>query len=235
MKKNIVKKVVTNATVDQFLKKSNSVAFPNSAKKNKSGRLIFSLDATASRQPTWDTAAQIQSEMFLQTSNLGALDIQLNFYRGFGEFLASRWINNPYELMRIMGKVTCSAGETQVCKVLKHAVKTAKLNEVDALVFVGDCFEEDVDNAGKIAGELGLLGVPVFIFHEGHDPIAEFSFKQICKLSGGAYCRFDQSSADTLKNLLSAVAIYVVGGSIALKNYANKKGGKILFIADQVN
>ena len=43
------------------------------------GRLIFALDATASREPTWDRACRIQGEMFEATAALGGLDIQLVF------------------------------------------------------------------------------------------------------------------------------------------------------------
>ncbi|HEV7994737.1 MAG TPA: VWA domain-containing protein, partial [Stellaceae bacterium] len=46
------------------------------------GRLIFALDATASREPTWDRACRIQGEMFEATAALGGLEIQLVFYRG---------------------------------------------------------------------------------------------------------------------------------------------------------
>ena len=75
-------------------------------------------------------------------------------------------------------------------KVLQHARNETKSQKVGALVFVGDCFEEDVDAAGKVAGELGLLGLPAFMFHEGNEPLAAFAFKQIAQLSGGAYCSF---------------------------------------------
>ncbi|MEP2814218.1 MAG: VWA domain-containing protein, partial [Alphaproteobacteria bacterium] len=97
-----------------------------------------------------------------------------------------------------------------------------------------DSFEEDVDALGKTAGELGLLGVPVFMFHEGEDPIARFGFQQIAKLSGGAYCSFDAASADTLKELLAAVAVYAAGGRRALENHAQAKGGETLRIAHQI-
>ena len=87
---------------------------------------------------------------------------------------------------------------------------------------------------GAVAGELGLLGVPVFIFQEGYDSIAEFAFKQVAKLSNGAFCRLDQFSAKNLRELLNAVAIFAAGGRLALENFARKKGGTVLQIADQV-
>src|SRR3546814_8666125 len=61
--------------------------------------------------------------------------------------------------------------------------------------------------------ELGVLGVPVFVFHEGGNPIAADAFRQIARLTRGAYCPFDSASADRLKDLLAAVAVYAAGRS----------------------
>ncbi|MBI2585326.1 MAG: VWA domain-containing protein, partial [Rhodospirillales bacterium] len=101
-------------------------------------------------------------------------------------------------------------------------------------VFVGDAFEEDIDAVGKVAGELGLLGVPAFMFHEGDDPLAGFAFQQVARLTNGAYCQFDSSSARALRELLSAVAVYAAAGRPALEDLARKRGGEVLKIAHQV-
>ena len=66
-----------------------------------------------------------------------------------------------------------------------------------------------------IAGELGMLGVPAFFFHEGGDPTAQSCFRQMAKLTRGAYCHFDASSAAQLKELLSAVSGRKTTGNIA--------------------
>jgi hypothetical protein len=220
------------ADVDAFLDKlSRTAAQPRADGR---GRLMFGMDATASRQPTWDSAARLQGEMFQVTRALGGLDVQLAFFRGFGEFKVSKWTSDATELTRLMTGVGCLAGETQIGKLLKHAVNETRKRRINALVYVGDSFEEDVDALGRTAGELGLLGVPVFMFHEGGDAIARFGFQQIAKLSGGAYCAFDAASADTLKELLAAVAVYAAGGRRALENHAKAKGGEILRIAHQV-
>ena len=172
--------------------------------------------------------------MFQVTRDLGGLDVQLAFFRGFGEFKVSKWTGDTHDLTRLMTGVGCLAGETQIGKLLKHAVNETRKRRINALVYVGDSFEEDVDALGRTAGELGLLGVPVFMFHEGEDPIARFGFQQIAKLSGGAYCSFDAASADTLKELLAAVAVYAAGGRRALENHAQAKGGETLRIAHQI-
>lgn len=225
-------KKTTSKDVNAFLAKV--AATPVKKVGVKPGRLIFALDATASRQPTWDQACQLQGEMFQETTTLGGIEIQLAYFRGFGEFKVSPWAQDSSALLRQMSSVYCLAGETQIKKVLSHAVNETKKNVVDALVFVGDSIEEDVDVLGKVAGELGILGVPVFIFQEGHDAIAEFAFKQITKLSNGAYCRLDQFSAKALKELLRAVAVFAAGGKLALDAYANEQGGSVLQIAHQV-
>lgn len=198
------------------------------------GRLMFGLDATASRQPTWDRAARIQADMFLSASACGGLKIQLCFYRGFGEFKVSPWTSNAADLVRMMTSVTCRAGETQIRKILQHTVNEAQKERVGALVFVGDCIEENVDALANNAGRLGAMGVPVFMFHEGRDARAAFAFKEIARLSNGAYCQFDAGSADALRNLLCAVAVYAAGGSSALDRLALSGGSEVKRIAHQM-
>lgn len=206
--------------VDAFLAKLSATPPPGQGR----GRLIFAMDATASREPTWAQACQTQNEMFAATAALGGLDVQLVFYRGFGECKASGWLSNADALVQRMMAVHCLGGQTQIGKLLGHAAREAAKHKIGALVFVGDCMEEDIDAVCSQAGELGLLGVPAFMFHEGDDPAAARAFQQIAKLTGGAYCRFDASSADQLKRLLGAVAVYVAGGARALEDYSKRTG-----------
>ena len=219
--------------VARFLKEVSETPV-SSRSIGKRGRLIFALDATASREPTWDQACHIQSEMFAETSALGGLAVQLLYYRGFGQCRASKWAVNPDQLLRFMVSVRCLGGTTQIRKILKHAIKEISREKVDALVFVGDAMEEEVDQLCHHAGELGLLQIPVFIFHEGGDPLAERAFRQVTRLSGGAYCPFDSSSALQLKELLSAVAVYAAGGRQALLSFGQKKGGNALRLTHQM-
>src|SRR5216684_2502772 len=198
------------------------------------GRLIFALDATASREPTWDRACRIQGEMFEATAALGGLDVKLIYYRGFNECRASRWMTNAAELHRVMRAVSCLGGETQIERVLAHALAETKKQRVGALVFVGDAMEEEVDRLCQLAGELGLSGVPIFLFHEGDNPIVARAFRQTARLSRGAYLRFDLASADRLRDLLGAVAVYAAGGYRALTAYGEKKGGEVLRLTAQL-
>jgi hypothetical protein len=199
------------------------------------GRLMFALDATASREPTWDRACRIQGEMFEATAALGGLDVKLVYYRGFSECKASRWMANAADLHRAMRAVSCIGGETQIERVLAHAIAENQKQKLGALVFVGDAMEENVDPLCQLAGELGLKGVPIFLFHEGGDPIAAKAFQQMAKLSRGAYLHFDLASADRLKDLLGAVAVYAAGGYRALTAYGEKKGGEVLRLTSQLH
>jgi hypothetical protein len=180
------------------------------------GRLVFALDATMSRQPTWDMACTLQADMFREAASIGSLDIRLVYYRGFNECRATGWISDSAQLARLMGKIDCQGGNTQIGKVLSDARREAVASGVRAMVFVGDAMEESVDDLCAKAGELGLLKVPVFMFQEGSDAVAEQAFREIARLTGGAWCRFDPGAAAQLRELLRAAAAYAAGGREAL-------------------
>jgi hypothetical protein len=200
------------------------------------GRLIIGLDATASRELTWDAACRIQGEMFEATGGIGGLEIQLVYYRGFSECKASRWLTTAAQLHCAMRSVACVGGATQIARVLDHAIRETRARKVNAIAFAGDAFEEKIDQICAAAGELGQLGTPVFCFHEGREPTAAAAFKQIASLSGGAYLPFDLTSAERLKVLLGAVAAYAVGGVAALEAYGRgrNKGGEVLRLSYQL-
>lgn len=205
--------------IDDFLAKV--VATPAPKATGERGRLIFAMDATMSREPAWDNACQIQGELFRETALLGGLDVQLVYYRGFGECRASKWVGDPKALLRLMTSVSCRAGHTQIERVLSHAMRETGKRKVDALVFVGDALEENIDSLGQRAGELGILGLPVFVFHEGGKSAVRRAFEEIARLSGGAYCPFDEGSAQQLRELLRAVAVYAAGGRKALLEFGD--------------
>lgn len=218
--------------IDNFLRKV--AAAPAPIKGKGKGRLLFAMDATASREQSWDRACQIQGEMFESTAALGGLSVQLVYYRGFNEFRATKWLNSSRRLVRHMSAVHCLGGHTQIRKVLKHAIRECKQERLGALVFVGDAMEENVDDLCAMAGELGLLKVPAFMFHEGGEAEASLAFRQIARLSGGAYLQFDSNSAAQLKSLLRAVAVYAAGGRRALENHGKREGGMALQISHQI-
>ena len=189
------------------------------------GRLVFALDATMSRQPTWDMACTLQADMFREAAAIGSLDIRLVYYRGLNECRASNWISDTGHLARLMSGIACQGGNTQIGKVLSEARREAVASGVRAVVFVGDAMEEPIDDLCAKAGELGLLKVPVFMFQEGHDDVAEQAFREIARLTGGAWCRFDPGAAAQLRELLRAAAAYAAGGREALLRLSRTHGG----------
>ena len=216
----------TADSVSMFLAKVAATPIVKSAKGR--GRLLFAMDATASRERTWDQACHLQAELFHASDGLGGLEVQLLYFRGYRECKSSPWVSTSEDLVRRMERVRCVGGRTQIRRVLRHTIKENQNKKVNALVFVGDCFEEQIDDVCDVAGELGVRGVPAFMFQEGNDPIATTAFFQIAKLTGGAHCSFDPSSAQQLKELLSAVAVFAAGGHHALEDYSNTNGTKIV-------
>lgn len=184
------------------------------------GRLIFALDATMSRQPTWDLAQRLQGRMFQAAANLGGLDVQLVYFRGMGECRASHFVSGGRGLAELMSRIAVRGGTTQLAKVLVHARDEARRARVGALVFVGDAMEEGLDPLLRLAGDLALAGVKAFMFQEGDDPAARRAFQEIARLTGGAYSAFDAGAAARLEALLRAAAAYAAGGRAALEAQA---------------
>jgi hypothetical protein len=212
----------TSADISAFVAKAKAMS-PTAS--HARGRLVFALDATMSRQPTWDMACALQADMFSEAASIGNLDIRLVYYRGVGECRASGWISDAAHLARLMGKIQCQGGHTQIGKVLGEVRREAVATGVRAMVFVGDAMEESVDDLCTRAGELGLLKVPVFMFQEGDNPVAEQAFREIARLTGGAWCRFDPGAAAQLRELLRAAAAYAAGGREALARLSQTASG----------
>ena len=203
---------------------------------NTSGHahMIFALDATASREETWDVARQLQTEMFLSARSLGGLNLQLCYFRGFAEFFTSQWENNADQIARIMARMNCEAGATQIERVLAHTIDENQTRKIKCLVYIGDAMEENVDVLSNLAGKLGLLNIPVFMFQERGDPGTKKAFMECARLSGGAYSQFDQASASHLKELLKAVAVYAAGGYKALKNFSKTSTDEVKRLEQQL-
>jgi hypothetical protein len=220
----------TAADIAAFVAKARAMS-PREA--GARGRLVFALDATMSRQPTWDMACALQADMFREAASIGSLDIRLVYYRGLNECRATGWISDSTKLAKLMTSIDCQGGNTQIGKVLAETRREAVSSGVRAMVFVGDAMEESVDDLCTRAGELGLLKVPAFMFQEGHDPTAEQAFREIARLTGGAWCRFDPGAAAQLRELLRAAAAYAAGGREALMRLS-KSGGEAAKLIGQM-
>ncbi|WP_426612919.1 VWA domain-containing protein [Bradyrhizobium sp. McL0616] len=210
--------------------------------RSNRGRLIFALDATASREATWDTAAQLQAGMFEEAAKIGGLDVQLVYFRGTDEVRHSAWSSDAHELMRSMGLIKCMAGTTKIARVIRHIRKEHEREKIGAAIFIGDAVEE---HPCELYDAAAGLGVPIFLFQEGdgevvyldqHGEISVRSppqkvdqvFREIARLSGGAYGKFDAGAARQLGELLRAVAAFATGGMTALASQNTDGARKLL-------
>ncbi len=219
--------------VAAFLNKVASL--PPVAPGTARGRLLFGLDATASREHTWDQASQLQGEMFLAARDAGGLQVQLAYFRGFAEFYKTPWCHDAVTLLTRMTGIQCRAGTTQIARLLRLALEEHKAQKIACVVYVGDAMEENPEVLNQLAGQLGMLKVPLFVFQEGAEPVTMACFQSMARLSGGAYSTFDLASAAQLRALLKAVAIYASGGLTALTRHSAQADDQIKRLTRQLS
>ncbi|MDP1932762.1 MAG: VWA domain-containing protein [Gammaproteobacteria bacterium] len=232
IKSDAGKTVADKSEIAAFLQKV--AALPPVGKGTGAGRLLFGLDATGSREHTWDQASKLQAEMFLAAQAQGGLQVQLTYFRGFAEFYKTPWCRDSAALLGLMTGIQCRAGTTQIERVLRHALAENREQRIHCLVYVGDAMEENADVLAQLAGQLGILNVPVFLFQEGGDPLTRNTFQMLAKASRGAYSQFDSASADQLRELLRAVAVYASGGLQALENFSRSSGEAVKRLSRQM-
>jgi hypothetical protein len=169
-------------------------------------------------------ARELTENMIHETASIGQLSLQLVYFRGGvdspPECVASQWTLDSVGLARLMAKVECQAGYTQIARVLRHAQRETLEAKVGAVVFIGDACEpqnDDLDKLSVPAIALGRLKTPVFAFQEGNEPGVEKAFRKIAEWSNGAYGRFDAGAGKRLGELLKAAAVYAAGGLMALE------------------
>jgi hypothetical protein len=190
------------------------------------GRLMFALDATASRAPTWAIARDLQAKMFRETAPIGRLFVQLTYYRA-DECRASKWVESGEQLAHLMTRIECEGGCTQIGRVLTHALHEAEKAVMQALVFIGDAMEEQIEELAAKAAQLGALGVPIFLFQEGRDAAVRKAFRLLALKSGGAYFEFNPNASQAIEQLsdrLNAIARLAVGDTEALQRIGHTSG-----------
>ena len=185
------------------------------------GRLIFALDATMSRQPTWDTRLPAPGGDVRGGRKVGGLDVQLVYFRGFNECRASRWVERragaprPDDRDRLPRRQHADrqGPDPRAARNRQAEGERARLRRRRA--------RGAIDGLAAKAGELGLLGLRVSSSRKAAIREVERGFREIARLSGGAYARFDANAAGELPQLLRAAAVYAAGGLKALA----KSGG----------
>ena len=199
------------------------------------GRLIFGIDATASRQDAWDLATSLTASMFETAAAVGGLDVQVIAYGGHDEFRKSPWHSDVVQLIDWMQAIRCKAGATQIERVLRHIRSENERERIAAAVFVGNAVEEE---PRKLYAAAAVLGVPLFVFQEGNEwavppdryapPLTvEQVFREIARING-AYGRFDSGAGKQLGELLRAVVAFAMGGISALAKQNSKGAQKLL-------
>ena len=196
-------------------------------------RILFALDATASREPTWDLAMNLHAELFQAAAetgrqSAGAIAVQLAYYRGYNEFHVSPWSTSPAELLGRMTGVSCRGGLTRIERVLDHALRETRREAIKAAVFVGDCCEEPAAKVVAAAGRLALFQLPFFVFQEGHDPVAAEMFRSIARITGGAHMPFAPGSAARLRELFGVVARYAAEGRRGVRDLPHATAQAVL-------
>jgi hypothetical protein len=88
---------------------------------------IFGLDATASRQHTWDTACKLQADMFREVATAGGLEVQLVYFRGDSQCAASRWTTDAAHLGKVM------TGIMPIVVLLEHEDRHAQAPQLAGL------------------------------------------------------------------------------------------------------
>jgi hypothetical protein len=169
--------------------------------------MIFAMDATGSREPAWEMASKLHREM---GTALGGLTLQLVFFGGT-QCKASKWVVGGQRLAELMAKVRCVTGCTQIARVLQHVLTESREHTIRALVYVGDCCEEDGEELFALAEQLKRRKIPIFVFHEGTDSVAEPIFRRLAQITDGIYASFDTGSAEQLRKLLEGAADYAAG------------------------
>ena len=195
------------------------------------GRIAFVIDATMSREHSWDAAAQIQAEMFAEAAKFGTLEMQVTYFRGFDEVKSSVWTSDARELQHFMGRVRCDSGHTKYARALACVRKEHQQQAISAVIAIGDMLEEEPRTLyDAVAG----LGAPLFAFQEGNDfeqpEVARLreAFQEMARLTKGAYHAFDAGSIAQLRELLRAVAVFATGGLNALADLRTDSARKLL-------
>jgi hypothetical protein len=205
-------------------------------------KLIFALDATASREATWDLACQLQSAMFEEAAKIGGLEIQLVWYRGDSECSHTGWTADAQELATQMRRIRCEAGATKISRMLRHIRAERARGRVNAAIFVGDAVEEF---PGDLYDAAANLSVPIFMFQDGDGLVVHLDrhgqvnvdhpvqkveqvFRELARVTNGAYGKFDAGAAKQLGELLRAIAVFAVGGVTALGNLRTDSARKLL-------
>ena len=191
-------------------------------------RLVFAVDATASREPAWAAARQVTDAVVKALP--GELDVALAVHGGGRVHTFSAFTNDAATLRDRTAGITCFAGLTRLLPILAASLKRPAVRVV---VYVGDVFEENVPRGRQIADAMGVAGIKLIVLHDTADAGARRDvemFWDLAKRTGGCVLPFDASAPGKLRDLLGAVAVYAVGGEKLLRERRQSLPGAVALL-----
>jgi hypothetical protein len=177
-------------------------------------RLVFAIDATASRDRAWEAAKQVTDCIFRAAP--GGIEVALAVHSGGKLARFSPFHPHVDNIRDEAAGVACVAGPTRMLDIMEE---TLRRTGVKALVYIGDCFEEDMERGLAVAERLGLRGIKLVVLHDTTTggTGSGGAFRMMAARAGGLVLPFDMSSLDRLADALSAVGAYVAGGPDRLR------------------
>ncbi len=191
-------------------------------------RLVFGFDATASREPAWETARQVTDTLVRAVP--GQLDVALAVHGGGTLHTFTDFTSNPNTLRDRAASIRCRSGATRLLAILQRALAAPG---VRAVTYIGDVYEESPTRGRRLADEMGRRGTKLFVLHDVADWTARRDaeiFLDLARRTGGCVLPFDASAPDRLRELLAAVAVYAVGGTKLLKAKRRELPGALVLL-----
>src|SRR5580658_5305311 len=191
-------------------------------------RLVFAVDATASREPAWKAARQVTDALVKALP--GELDVALAVHGGSRVHTFTAFTNDAATLRDRAAGVSCEAGLTRLLPILSASLKQPS---VRVIVYIGDVFEENLSHGRNLADSLGQRGTKLIVLHDTADPSARRDaelFWDLAKRTGGCVLPFDASAPGRLRDILSAVAVYAVGGEKLLRERRHALPGAVALL-----
>jgi hypothetical protein len=189
---------------------------------------VFAVDATASREPAWNAARQVTDALVKALP--GELDVALAVHGGSRVHTFTGFTNDATTLRDRAAGVACEAGMTRLLPILSTSLKQ---QSVRVVVYIGDVFEESVPHGRHLADSLAAQGTKLIVLHDTIDRAARRDaeiFWDLAKRTGGCVLPFDSSAPGRLRDILSAVAVYAVGGEKLLRERRHALPGAVALL-----
>ncbi len=191
-------------------------------------RLVFAVDATASREPAWAAARQVTDSLVKALP--GELDVALAVHGGSIVHTFTAFTADATTLRDRAAGVSCMAGLTRLLPILATSLKQ---QSVRVIVYIGDVFEENLPHGRRLADSLGAQGTKLIVLHDTAAGSARQDaevFWDLAKRTGGCVLPFDSSAPGKLRDILSAVAVYAVGGEKLLRERRHALPGAVALL-----